>query len=42
MALFVSRGDVVICDPRVKRIQADGIYALGIEKRLMVRRMQRG
>ena len=42
MAPFVSPGDVVIYDPRVKRILANGIYVLKIEDRFIVRRVQRG
>jgi len=42
MAPFVNQGDVVIYDPRVKRILANGIYVLTIEKRFIVRRVQRG
>jgi len=41
MAPFVRQGDVVIYDPRVKRVQANGIYVLTIEKRFIVRRVQR-
>ena len=42
MAPFVSQGDVVIYDPRVKRIKANGIYVLQINERFIVRRVQRG
>ena len=42
MAPYVNRGDVVIYDPRVKRIQANGIYVLQIGDRYVVRRVQRG
>ena len=42
MAPYVNRGDVVIYDPRVKRIQANGIYVLRIGERYVVRRVQRG
>ena len=42
MAPYVNRGDVVIYDPRVKRIQANGIYVLRIGERYAVRRVQRG
>lgn len=42
MAPYVGRGDVVIYDPRVKRVQTNGIYVLRIGERYMVRRVQRG
>jgi transcriptional regulator with XRE-family HTH domain len=42
MAPFVRRADVVIYDPRVKRIHANGIYVLKIDQRFIVRRVQRG
>ena len=41
MAPFVRRGDVAIYDPRVKRILANGIYVLEVQKRFVVRRVQR-
>ena len=42
MAPYVGRGDVVIYDPRVKRVQANGIYVLRIGDRYVLRRVQRG
>jgi len=42
MAPFVSRGDVVIYDPRVTRIQTNGVFVLLIDDRYIVRRAQRG
>ena len=42
MAPYVDRGDVVIYDPRVKRIQTNGIYVLRIGDRYVLRRVQRG
>jgi transcriptional regulator with XRE-family HTH domain len=41
MAPYVSRGDVVIYDPRVRRIQANGVFVLQIGDRFIVRRVQR-
>ena len=42
MVPFVGSGDVVIYDPRVRRIQANGVYVLKIDERFIVRRAQRG
>ncbi len=42
MAPFISRGDVVLYDPRVKRIQGNGVFVLQIGDRFVVRRVQRG
>ena len=42
MVPFVRHGDVVIYDSQVKRIQANGIYVLEIDQRLITRRVQRG
>ena len=42
MAPYVSSGDVVIYDPRVRRIQANGVFVFQIGERFVVRRVQRG
>ncbi len=42
MAPFVSNGEVVIYDPRVKRIQSNGVFVLQIGEQFVVRRVQRG
>ncbi|WP_263768527.1 XRE family transcriptional regulator [Propionivibrio soli] len=42
MAPYVNRGDIVVYDPRVKRIQANGVYVLQTNERFIVRRAQRG
>ena len=42
MAPFVSRGDVVVYDPRVKRILTNGVFVLQVDARFIVRRVQRG
>lgn len=42
MAQYVNSGDVVLYDPRVKRIQANGVFVLQIGDRFIVRRVQRG
>jgi phage repressor protein C with HTH and peptisase S24 domain len=42
MAPFVSNGEVVIYDPRVKRIQSNGVFVLRIGEQFIVRRVQRG
>ena len=42
MSPYVSRGDVVIYDPRVRRIQGNGVFVLRIGDRYLVRRVQRG
>ena len=42
MAPYVAKGDVVIYDPRVSRIQANDVYVLQIGERYLVRRIQRG
>lgn len=42
MAPFVSNGEVVIYDPRVKRIQSNGVFILRISEQFIVRRVQRG
>jgi transcriptional regulator with XRE-family HTH domain len=42
MAPFINRGDVVLYDPRVKRIQGNGVFVLQIGDRFVVRRVQRG
>lgn len=42
MAPYVSRGDVVLYDPRVKKIICNGVFVLQIENRFIVRRVQRG
>ena len=41
MAPYACRGDVVIYDPRVRRIQANGVFVLRIGERYVVRRVQR-
>ena len=42
MAPFVSHGDVVVYDSRVKRIQTNGVFVLQMDDVFMVRRVQRG
>jgi len=42
MAPFVSRGDVVIYDPRVNRIVTSGVFVIKVNDRYIVRRVQRG
>jgi phage repressor protein C with HTH and peptisase S24 domain len=42
MSPYVSRGDIVVYDPRVKRIVSNGVFVLEIEGRFIVRRVQRG
>ena len=42
MAPFISSGEVVIYDPRVKRIQSNGVFVLRIGEQFIVRRVQRG
>lgn len=42
MAPYVNRGDAVMYDPRVRRIQANGVFVLQIGERFVVRRVQRG
>jgi transcriptional regulator with XRE-family HTH domain len=42
MAPFVGSGEVVIYDPRVKRILSSGVFVLRIGEQLVVRRVQRG
>lgn len=42
MASYASRGDIVIYDPRVKRIQTNGVFVLQIGDRYVVRRVQKG
>ena len=42
MAPYVNSGDVVIYDPRVRRIQANGVFVFQIGERFVVRRVQRG
>lgn len=42
MAPFVSNGEVVIYDPRVKRILSNGVFVLRIGDQFVVRRVQRG
>ena len=42
MAPYVNRGDVVIYDPRVNRIVANGVFVLKVDDRFIVRRVQRG
>lgn len=42
MAPYVKHGDVVVYDPRVKKLQANGVFVLQIEDRYIVRRVQRG
>ena len=41
MAPFVHRGDLVIYDPRVHRIQSNGMFVLCVNGRFLVRRVQR-
>ena len=42
MEPFVRTGDLVIYDPRVNRIHANGVFVLQAEEKLIVRRAQRG
>ena len=42
MAPYINRGDAVIYDPRVRRIQASGVFVFQIGERFVVRRVQRG
>jgi len=42
MAPYVNSGDVVLYDPRVVRIQANGVFVLKAGERFIVRRVQRG
>lgn len=42
MAPYVNSGDSVIYDPRVRRIQANGVFVFQIGDRFVVRRVQRG
>lgn len=42
MAPYVSRGDIVIYDPRVNSILSNGVYVLQIDDRFLVRRIQKG
>lgn len=42
MAPFLQRGDLVIYDPRVRRIQSNGVFVLCVNDRCLVRRVQRG
>jgi len=42
MAPYVNSGDVVLYDPRVTRIQANGVFVLQVGERFIVRRVQRG
>ena len=42
MAPYVNRGDAVMYDPRVSRIQANGVFVFQIGDRFVVRRVQRG
>ena len=42
MAPFLHRGDLAIYDPRVRRIQSNGVLVLCVNDRFLVRRVQRG
>jgi len=42
MAPYVNGGDAVMYDPRVRRIQANGVLVFQIGDRFVVRRVQRG
>ena len=42
MSPFLHRGDLVIYDPRVRRIQSNGVFVLCVKDRCLVRRVQRG
>ena len=42
MAPYASSGDVLFYDPRVVRIQANGVFVLQVGDRFIVRRVQRG
>lgn len=42
MAPYIHGGDVVVYDSRVKRIQANGVFVLQVNRRFVVRRVQRG
>jgi transcriptional regulator with XRE-family HTH domain len=42
MSPYVGRGDIVVYDPRVKRIVSNGVFVLQIDDRFIVRRAQRG
>ena len=42
MAPYVNCGDAVMYDPRVRRIQANGVFVFQIGDRFVVRRVQRG
>ena len=42
MAPYVNSGDAVMCDPRVRRIQTNGVFVFQIGDRFVVRRVQRG
>jgi transcriptional regulator with XRE-family HTH domain len=42
MAPFLHRGDLAIYDPRVRRIQSNGVFVLCVNDRFLVRRVQRG
>ena len=41
MAPFLHRGDLAIYDPRVRRIQSNGVFVLCVNDRFLVRRVQR-
>ncbi|MBP7203306.1 MAG: LexA family transcriptional regulator [Propionivibrio sp.] len=42
MAPYVNSGDAVMYDPRVRRIQTNGVFVFQIGDRFVVRRVQRG
>ena len=42
MAPFLHRGDLAIYDPRVRRIQSNGVFVFCVNDRFLVRRVQRG
>lgn len=42
MSPYVSSGDVVVYDPRVKHILSNGVFVLEIGDRFIVRRVQKG
>lgn len=42
MAPFLHRGDLAIYDPRVRRIQSNGVFVLCVNDRFLIRRVQRG
>ena len=42
MAPYLHRGDLVIYDPRVHRIQSNGVFVICVNDRFLVRRVQRG